>query len=47
MKIYDEVLKQEVKVHEKVVTESEQEIILNDPDTFDKIFDREAVEDDD
>lgn len=45
-KRYDEVLGKEEAIHEKVPPEKEIEIVLNDPDSFEKIFDPEVEEDD-
>ena len=45
MKVYDEVLGKEEKVHEFVEPDVGKEIKLKDPDVFEKLFDPE-VEDD-
>ena len=45
MKVYDEVLGKEEKVHEFVELDVEKEIKLQDPAVFEKLFDPE-VEDD-
>lgn len=45
MKVFDEVLNKEVKVHEFVSGDVGIEIKLNDPESFEKIF-KENMSDD-
>lgn len=48
MKVYDTELGQKVKMHDFVYPDNEKEIVLNEPESFEQIYDYyEGSEDDD